>query len=600
MPIDKRVPKAIDYSSRDFTTIKADLVDYAKRYYPDTYKDFNIASFGSLMLDTVAYVGDILSFYLDYQANESFLATSNEYSNVLKHGRQMGYKYDYQPSSHGVLTFFTLIPADSNGTAPDEDYYPILARGSRFGSDGGNSFILTEDVDFSKTTNEIVVAQADDETGNAVTFAVKASGKVLSGRYFKETISIGTYQKFLKIPLASESIAEVVSIVDSEGHEYYQVDHLSQNTVYINVANRSGDRTLVPSILRAVSVPRRFSIETTQSTTFLQFGYGSDSELKTTPLYQPENVVLKQHAKDYITQATFDPAVLNETDKFGVVPANTSLSVIYRANERSNVNASAGSITEILEANFVFPSTGATNGNKLNTVRNSLETTNIESITGDITIPTPHELKQRISHNFATQNRAVTKKDYISLAYRMPRQFGAIRKCNVLQDSDSFKRNLNLYVVAEDEAGYMTTANNTIKQNLKTWLNQYRMINDTVDILDAKVVNLGIDFVAIANVNANKVDVFAAILARIKNFLNFNPEIGEPFHITDVYKIINTTPGVVDTTDVTVVNKTGGVYSGVAYNVDLYTSPDGRMIEMPENVIYEIKYPNLDIKGTIK
>ncbi len=247
-----------------------------------------------------------------------------------------------------------------------------------------------------------------------------------------------------------------------------------------------------------------------------------------------------------------------------------------------------------------FPATGATDANKQNTVRGSLESTNLEPIVGDITIPTPFELKQRIAHNFATQNRAVTKKDYMSLVYRMPAQFGAIRKCNILQDSDSFKRNLNVYVVSEDEGGFLTESNNTIKQNLKTWLNQYRMVNDTVDILDAKVVNLGIDFVAIGRANQNKVALFNQILARLKNFLNLNPEIGEPFYITDVYKIINTTPGVIDTTDVTIVNKTGGAYSDIAYNIENNMSPDGRLLEAPENVIFEIKYPNLDIKGTIK
>ena len=425
MPSENKTPKPINYSNRDFTSIKNDLVEYAKRYYPDTYKDFNAASFGSLMLDTVAYVGDMLSFYIDYQANESFLATSNEYLNILKHGRQMGYKYDYQPSSHGVINLFALIPADAKGTAPDSDYYPVILRGSRFKSEGGNTFTLTEDVHFSKSSNEIVAAQVDDELSVPITYAVKASGKVVSGRYFQETISIGSYQRFLKIPLASNTIAEVISVIDSEGHEYFQVDHLSQNTVYINVENRSSDRNLAPSILKAIAVPRRFSIETNQNITYLQFGYGSESELKTTPLYQPENVVLKQHAKDYITQATFDPAVLNESDKFGVVPANTSLIVTYRANERSNVNAAANTVTEPSSVNFVFPATGATDANKQNTVRGSLESTNLEPIVGDITIPTPFELKQRIAHNFATQNRAVTKKDYMSLVYRMPAQFGA-------------------------------------------------------------------------------------------------------------------------------------------------------------------------------
>ena len=159
----KKVP--INYTSRDFNTIKESLVEYAKRYYPNNFKDFNEASFGSLMLDTVAYVGDILSFYLDYQANESFLDTALEYNNVIKHSRQLGYKFTGAPTAVGEVSFFVLVPANSAGTAVDADYYPKLKRGSTVFSTAGTSYLLIEDIDFSKTTNEIIVSNVNSTTG---------------------------------------------------------------------------------------------------------------------------------------------------------------------------------------------------------------------------------------------------------------------------------------------------------------------------------------------------------------------------------------------------------------------------------------------------
>ena len=190
----KNVP--IKYLSRDFEDIKSDLIDYAKRYYPETFSDFNEASFGALLLDTVAYVGDILSYYVDYQANESFLDTAIEYDNIIKLATQKGYKHKASYSSHGVVDLYAVIPASLSGLGPDSDYLPIVRKGSTFLSQTGVSFILNEDVDFAAENNEVVVGEVDTNTSAPTSYVVKTSGQIISGRYVRRTISIGEYQKF--------------------------------------------------------------------------------------------------------------------------------------------------------------------------------------------------------------------------------------------------------------------------------------------------------------------------------------------------------------------------------------------------------------------
>ena len=232
----------IKYTSRDFNTIKEDLVDYAKRYYPNTFQDFSEAGFGSLMLDTVSYVGDILSFYLDYSVNETFIDTAIEYDNVLKLGRQMGFKFKGTPISQGQASFYIVVPANAAGNAPDSSYIPTLKKGSSFSSANGVTFTLNEDIAFADPSNEIVVATANTTTGVPTGYAIKASGQVISGELLRETVTVGEYKKFRRIELDGDNVSEIVSITDAEGNDYYEVDYLSQDVIYKSVLNRDTNK----------------------------------------------------------------------------------------------------------------------------------------------------------------------------------------------------------------------------------------------------------------------------------------------------------------------------------------------------------------------
>jgi hypothetical protein len=181
----------------------------------------------------------------------------------------------------------------------------------------------------------------------------------------------------------------------------------------------------------------------------------------------------------------------------------------------------------------------------------------------------------------------------------MPPQFGAIKRCALYRDSDSFRRNLNLYVISEDNNGYFTATNNTIKENLKTWIGQNKIINDTIDILDAKIVNIQIDFKAVSAVGTDKFNVQTSAIERLKALFTTKLDIGQPFDISEVYNVLNKTRGIVDVTNVRVTNKFGGEYSNIGYNIRENTTSDGRYIDVPKNVALEIKFLDTDIKGTI-
>jgi hypothetical protein len=596
----KNVP--INYSARDFATIKQSLVQHAKRYYPESFKDFNEAGIGSLVLDTVSYVGDILSFYLDYQANESFLDTANEFTNVEKLTRQMGFKESTVPTSHGIATFFILIPASQNGLGPDLIYAPILKRGSTFTTSNGNQFILTEDVFFNSDTNETVVARVNSVSGLPTFYAVKSYGKVISGFFEEVKVQTGEFERFKRVRLPLTNVAEIIKVEDLEGNEYFEVDYLTQDIIYRPIVNRGGSNSVSSNTayLRPFTVPRRFIIEKINGINYLQFGQGQDKTNKNREsVADPSTVALSVYGKNYIASDSFDPTNLIETDKFGIVPVNTTLTITARTNTSANVNASAASIKNVAAARLEFPNPSAISVDIKNQIKNSLEVTNEEPITGDTRLLNSRELKTIASTAYAAQSRAVTKEDYKALLYKMPAEFGRVKRANVVRDQNSFRRNLNLYTISSDDKGFLVPTNLVVKENIKIWLNKNRMINDTIDILDARVVNFSINFSVIADLETNKYDVLIACKNALQLEFSRIRDIGEPLFYSDVLKVLKETKGVLDIVKVKFINNYGGLYSNVFYNMDENTSSDGRYINCPDNVIFEIKFPNTDIKGVV-
>jgi hypothetical protein len=594
----KRPP--IDLTSRDFSSIKNDLINYAKVYYPETYQDFNQASFGAMIVDMVAYVGDMLSFYADYQTNETLIDSAVEAENIAKLAKQFGYKYPGSSTSTGKVAIYLEMPAKSDpaGSEQDDANKPIIKKGTVLSSDSGGSFTLIEDVDFSR--EDVLKTVGQDDGKKPLTYAYKAYGDVVSGIVETQVSTITEQKKFTEIEIDDTNVTEIISVIDKNGDEFYEVEYLAQNIVFEAIRNFNQNTVEDAAyILKPKIAPRRFEVEHTfNGKTIVRFGSGSESSISNNEYPDPSSVVVEKFAKEYYTDDTFDPNKILDTDKLGVIPPTGQITITYRKNESDNVNIPVGSLTKVSTPIIGYKNASVPTSVKTK-VASTLEVDNEEPISGQVKPVLTEELRVRGLSAYASQNRAVTKDDYVSLIYRMPSKFGAIKRTNVVRDNTSFKRNLNIYVVSENNSGFLSTTPTTVKENLKTWLNHYRMINDTIDILDGKVVNIGIEFELISKPESNSTDVLNKAIATLKDYYSNKLLLGTPFYISEIYQLLNDIKEVVDTKNVKIINKFGTGYSDNSYDVESNISADGRYVFVPEDTVLEIRYPNIDIVGVV-
>ena len=598
MPRTKNTP--IKYTSREFSTIKQDLIEHAKRFYPEQYKDFSVGTVNSLLIDTVSYVGDVLSFYLDYQVNESFMDTALERKNVRKHARALGYKFAGSANSYGTLSVFALIPANSDGTAPDLNYLPIIKRGTSFSSANGSNFLLTEDVRFDDADNEIVAARFNPTTGATTFFAVRAYGQISSGVFQRITVDLSnsSFEKFRRIRIGGDDISEVLSVVDSDGNEYFEVDNLSQEVVFVETTNKDAASDGVRSILKPFVASRRFTVEQDDSGTFIQFGFGDETS-EPDGLIDPSKVFLRMHGKRQVTDLSFDPTNLLGTSKLGIAPQSNELTIIARANTTAAVNAGANSVVNIVRRDIEFDNIQNLIQSKVDSVVNSIEVTNEEPITGDASTVTNEEIKQRAKAFYSMQNRAVTRQDYESVIYNMPKKFGEIKRASVVNDPSSSNRRLALYVTGQNNDGKLEVVNAKVKSNLKHWLSNYKSLNDVIDIFDAKIVNFGVDFRLRTDNRFSQDVVLSRAIEKLEEYFEEKFYIGEPVYINRLYTLLGKVDGVSEVRSLKIVKRSGANYSSNRIDLDELLSRDGSYIKTPKNVIMELKFTARDIKGTI-
>jgi hypothetical protein len=587
----------INYNSRNFNSIKADLEEHARLYYPDTFNDFSDNSLGSFFLDTVAYVGDMMSFYLDYQVNESFLETALDYDNIRKKSRNLGYKNTGRPTVYATLTFFVQVPANSSGLGPDERLIPLLKAGTELTSTTGQSFVLTEDVNFADPMNDTVASQFNSTAGKPSFYAIRAFGVAKSTRQRRTTATVGSFQRFRKVRVGSSNILNIHSVTDSEGHRYYEVDDLANDVVYINTTNPNVASDGVPEIIKPMIVPRRFTVIQNSEGTFLQFGQGTDEEIVTTNVVDPSQIALKMSGRPFITDRAFDPAKLLDSKTLGVAPSNTELTIVYDQNTANQINIAAGNVKGISNVKIEFPSIGSLSYDT-SVIVSRLEVTNENPIQGDNSIPTAEELRIMSYSAYAAQKRTVTRNDYEYYVYSMPSKFGSICRASIINDPSSSNRRLSFYVISKDSNNHFVTTNGVTKENIKVWLNKNKMLNDNIDIYDAKIVNVGFDYEMIVDPQYDKTTVMNKVNQKLKEQLKEKMFIGEPFYITKIYNIINKVEGVIDTIRVTPYLKTGDNYSTAPVTIESLKSHDGTFLKAPKNVVFEIKFMNTDIRGT--
>ena len=438
----------------------------------------------------------------------------------------------------------------------------------------------------------------DPDTGAPTHYAVKAYGNVVSGKFGQERIPVGAYERYRRVALTEENVSEIISVVDSEGNEYFEVDYLVQDMIFKELPNPNFKNDNVPSIIKPTLVSRKFITEYNRTSVTLQFGSGKlgNSDV----VANPQNVAVEVFGKTYVSSTTFDPSRLSETESFGIVPSNTTLIVTYRTTNGSNSNAAVGAIDSSLGAIFEFSDRTTLSQAKVAAVQSSIEVTNEEPIVGDVTYPSTKEIKQRVFDTFPTQNRAVTQVDYENIAYRMHPKYGAIKRVSVQKDSDSQKRNLNMYVISEDTSGKLSLCNTTIKNNLKSWLNHYRMINDTIDILDPFIINFGIEYIVKPQKMADKYIILDRCNSALERHFEQPLFIGEALYISDMYKVLKDVSGVLDVVGVKVFIKNGSGYANASININENLSSDGSYLAVPKNAIMELKYASADIVGKIR
>ena len=590
----------IKYTNTDFDSIKQALVEHAKRYYPDRYNDFNQSSFGSMLFDMISYVGDTLSFYIDYQVNESFLETALEYTNIRKIASQMGYNFYGKAAAFGTVDVFVLVPAISGDLGPNTALIPVLKKGTIFNSSRGASYTLTEDIDFNGIDDVDVVAAKFSDTGATTEYALRASGQVKSGGSYFEEINVGPQELFKRVRIGPNGINEVISVFDTEGHQYFEVNHLSQEIVYIETTNPNAKRDGVRSILKPQVASRRFIVEQDSTGTYLQFGSGAENEFESDGLIDPATVMLNMTGKKYITDDGFDPNKLITTDKMGISPENTTLFIEYASNDALDVSVGAGGLNIISQADVDFPNDpDRTYSSNYSAVIASLEPYNTEEIVYDSSLPTIDEIKYRSYAINSSQNRIVTKQDYEAYVYQMPPSFGIVKRVCVYNDPSGTNKRLTLYVISQSKNGNLAMVPTAGKNNIKAWLNKNKMISDVIDVKDPVVINVGFDYKMVVDSRFDRNEVLARVQEKLEQKYAEKMYIGEPLYLTEIYNTINKTRGVIDTVKVKAKMKSGTGYASRIVEIVEILSKDGTYLNTPKNCILEIKNPSTDIKGMV-
>lgn len=596
------------FLAKDFNSLRSELLSYARTYFPDKIQDFSESSMGGLLLDMASYVGDNLSYYLDHQFTELNPLTSVERRNILLHLRTVGVKpVGASPASVNVK-FYIRVPAElEDGLyVPKFSTLPVILNGTACLSASGIRFNLTEDLDFAEQdeSGEYTASYqilTTDSSGNPSEFVMSKEGLCISGNETTAQFNLSSeHVPFREITLLDSDVSDIISVYDSEGNEYYQVETLSQDTVYKVITNLDSDYRLVPMNLEVVPAPRRFvaNFDPTTRLTTIRFGSGNSDTLDDDIIPDPSELSLPLYGKKTFSRFSIDPNSLLETQTLGISPKGTTLSVRYRSGGGVSHNVSEGSITilDILNMSFLNDPTPSESAN----VRASIETRNIQPARGGDVAPTLEDLRARIPSARQSQSRIVSKPDLISRIYTMPNEFGRVYRAGI-SDNPINPLASQLYIISRDRFGNLAQSPDALKKNLSKYLNDFRLISDAIDILDARVANYTVKFGIMTAPGANKNGVVQNVISKLSDLLKIqNFQIDQPLVIDDLINVIINTRGVVSLLQLDINAKTG-TDNGRAYSnffFDYENATRNKIITAPRGTIFELKYPDFDIIGT--
>jgi len=610
----------IKYLNKDFTDFRSALVNYSKTYFPTTYTDFSEASPGMMFMEMSSYIGDVLSFYQDNQIQETFTQYARRFENLFDLAYVMGYK----PQVTGVATvdldFYQTVPALLSGPdiyQPDYRYALLIGENAQIGStSNSNVNFLTEDtLDFtvssSQDPTEVTIYTVDG--GNRPqTYLLKKTRKAISATITTTTISAGsTPQEFFTTTINAPNIIGILDITDSDGNIWYEVPYLAEEMVYDSIRNTNPNdpnnylnEGEAPYLLQLKQTQRRFATRFINSGSLeIQFGAGTSQDVEEEVTPNSDNVGLGlPFEKNKLTTA-YSPTNFIFTPTYGIAPTG-DLTIRYLTGGGVVANVNANTLTNIKEIDKTFVNFSNTDPSGLYQESfDSLVINNPNAASGGRGGDSIEELRQNIISNFNTQYRTVTPDDYTVRALSMLPKYGKIAKVYTekAKASANTGANVDLYILSFDNNGNLTTASSTLKQNLSTYLSQFRTIGDSVAIKNAFIVNIGIDFEIITLPNYNNNEVLRNCILALQSYFNIrNWQINEPIIYRDVYAVLDQIDGVQTVKNIYFSNKTtiNGSYSQFAYDVEGATL-NGVVYPSIDPMIFEVKYPSSDIKGKI-
>ena len=594
----------IKYINRNFDDFKSQLIEYAKAYFPDAYNDFGPSTPGMMFIEMAAYVGDVLSFYQDNQLQETFLQHAKNPANLYALAYMMGYKPKVTTVAQTELEVTQLVDATGIEFKPDLDQAITVSENSTVKStaQGQQVFLLEDKVDFNFSSSydptEITVATLTNDQPSE--YLLKKKVGAYSAKIKTATETYTTSEKFATLTLTDDNIVGVLDVTDSDGNIWYEVPFLGQDTIFVDEVNTNQDKGQAPNILKLKKVARRFvSRFTSKGTLQLQFGAGVSTEDDVEFLPNPTSIGYGTEQGTKRLDWAYDPSNFLFSKSYGLAPSNTTLTVRYLIGGGVSANAPANTITSIDAVNTI-----ATDSSKVAT----LAFNNPQPALGGRDGDTVQEIRENALRSFAEQQRTVTLQDYTIRSLSLPAKLGSIAKVYVTQDSSTRSTQtvlsdnrlaLSLYVLAYDFNGHLVNASETLKNNLRTYLSQFMMLTDAVDIKDAFVVNIGVKFEIVALPNYQSRDVLLNCTEKLKEaFSRDKLTINQPINISSLYTILDRVKGVQTVKKVEIVNKTGPRYTQYGYDVNGATR---------ENVLYpsfdpccfEVKYPNQDIEGRV-
>ena len=647
--VKKNMVKQVNYLNKDFSDFRDNLIEFAKVYFPNTYNDFNEASPGMMFIEMAAYVGDVLSYYIDSSFRESLLAYAEEKRNIYTIAQSFGYKPKVTSPASAVLDVFQSVPVLNE--QPDMRYALNVKAGSTVNaSSTGTTFRLLEDCNFNFSSSydprEVTILESD--SGTITKFLLKKKVKVESGTIVTETFNFGSAEKYSQIKLANTDVIEIISVTDSDANKWYEVDSLARDTIFedmesntLNSPDLVEDRETVPYILKLKKVSRRFTTFINENDQIiLRFGAGISDNPDEEIVPNPDMVGSNLPGSPSKLTSAFDPSNFLKTKAFGLAPSNTTLTIKYSYGGGIDDNVNSGDIVNISSISYDIQD-ALLSANTVQDTKDSVAFTNPIPATGGSSGQTIREVRESALAYYQSQQRSVTKEDYIIRAYSLPPKYGNIAKVHLVQDDQlnksvelidldrkvtqadvtaertirSFQAGrflnplaMNMYTLGYDSNKKLTKMNQTSKENLKTYLSQFRLVTDAINIKDAYVINISVNFAILTKVGFNKNDILLRCVSSVQDFFDIDRlQIGQPIVLSDIAYELSLVDGVASVvpplgsnTIIKIENKykLEDGYSGNFYDIDSGLI-DGILYPALDPSIFEIKYPNSDIQGKV-